>query len=153
MSDSNETENVPVPNDDVVTAENTDAATEELTRTAIGKKGDIGGLILGLIGFGALLNALVGVAYLTGDYAKRAYEIQYHEEVLTYVNPEKGKLTAEDRAAIANYAVVDASNDQYKIPIEHAMHLVASATPAHAESAAAEHVDDTHTDTKDESEQ
>jgi len=153
MSDSNETENVPVPNDDVVTAETTDAATEELTRTAIGKRGDIGGLLLGLLGFGALLNALVGVAYLTGDYTKRAYETAYHEKVLTYVNPEKAKLTSEDRAAIANYAAVDASNGHYKIPIEHAMHLVASATPAHAESEAAKHVDDNHTDTKDESEQ
>ena len=153
MSDLQTTDKVPVPTEDDVTAEATDSVTEQVQTAGPGKRGDVVGLLFALLCFGGLLNVLVGAGYLAGDYAKRAYETDYHDKVLTHVNPEKAQLTAEDRAAIANYTVVDADADHYTIPIAHAMSLVAGDKAFQATPAAAHHVEELTPETEDESEE
>jgi hypothetical protein len=153
MSDLHTADKVPVPTEDDVTSEAAESVTEEIRTAGPGKRGDVAGLLCAFLVFGGLLNALVGVGYLAGDYAKRAHETDYHDKVLTHVNPEKAKLTAQDRATIANYAMVDANADHYTIPIAHAMSLVASDKALQAAPDALHHVAEPTPETEDESEQ
>ena len=114
------------PTEDDVTVDASQQSVSNQAAETPSKRGDIGGLLVGFVVAAALLNALVGVAYWVGDSAKVAQETAIRENVLTHVNPQQAQLVAEDRAAIANFAVVDANTDQYKVPVTHAMHLLAT---------------------------
>ena len=114
------------PTEDDVTAEASQQSQLEEAAAVPANVANVGWLLVAFAVAAVLLNAMTGVAYWVGDAATVAHESAYHEKVLTHLNPQQGHLVALDRAAISNYAVIDASAGQYKVPIAQAMHLIAT---------------------------